>query len=99
MLAQLIKFTGISVLNTKDIPCIFDDSNLHTETNTEVWYLIFSGIFSGKYHTLNTTAAETARNKNAVKTGKHLFNIFGCDFFRVDPVNTDMGIVIISGVA
>ena len=83
----------------KNISRIFDHCNLHTEADAKIRDVLFSCIFCCQNHSFDTTAAKAAWNKNSVQLCKFFICVFRCDFFRIDPVDADMGVVIISCVA
>ena len=98
VLTQLVKLTGVCVPHTENISRVFNHGNLHTEADAKIRDILFSCIFCRQDHTLDSTTAKSSGDENTVKTSQYFIGVFCRNFFRIDPVYADMGIVIISGV-
>jgi hypothetical protein len=49
-------------LETTDVSCPFNDGDLETKTDTQVWDFLFSSPFGSRDHTLGTSQSETTGN-------------------------------------
>ena len=88
----------VGISNAGSIAGKFYHSDLHAETDAEIGDPVFSCIFCAQDHSVDPAAAESAGYDDAVQTGEHLVCIFRSDLLRIDPVNIDMDIVIITGM-
>ena len=71
-----VQFDAVRIIESADVSCIFNDSNLHTKTETKVWNFMFSCIFCSSNHSFYTTVTETTRYNNSVRITKNFFCIF-----------------------
>ena len=62
IISILVKFSRVSILFTKKIPCSFYNHNLHTEAKAKVRYSILPSITHGIYHAFYTSISKTTRH-------------------------------------
>ena len=73
-------------LETTDVSCPFDDGNLETETNTQVWDFLFSGPFGRRDHSLGTSQSETTGNDDTPGVSFQLLYMADCLTWRnIEP--------------
>ena len=94
-----IKFAGIGVFEHADVPRKFNYGNLHTKADSEIWNMVFTAVFCGFYHTLDSALAKAAGHNDSGTFGKLFCDIFGVHALAVNPVNLDVGAVGIARVA
>ena len=83
---NLIKFTRVCIGNSTNVSCVFDNGNLHAETNSEIGDIVLSCILCGKNHTLNASAAESAGNDDSVKVFERILIGFLGELLGIYPV-------------
>ena len=59
-----VKLNAVGIIVTADMSCKFDDGNLHTKTKSELWNLMFAGIFCCGNHAFHTTGTKTTGNND-----------------------------------
>ena len=94
--ALLIELARIGIRDPRHVSGIFNDRNLHAETDAEIGYALFPRKLCREDHAFDPAASESARNDDAVQPGERLLNAFLPDSLRIDPVDIDMDIVIIA---
>ena len=69
MFSARSKLSGICIGNTRNMAGIFNDGNLHAETYSKVWNMMFAGILRSDDHSLYPAMAEAAGHNDSVKAG------------------------------
>jgi hypothetical protein len=59
-------------LEATNVSCPFDDGNLETKTDTQVWDFLFSSPFGSRDHTLGTSQSETTGNNDTPEISLYL---------------------------
>ena len=67
------------------MPCVFDDGDLHTEANSEIWNFVFTRVFARRYHALDTARSKASGDNNAVHVFECLGNILVRYRLAVNP--------------
>ena len=80
-----IEFHAVCVFVTDDIPCKFNDRQLHTKAETKERNVVCTGVFDCCDLTFYTTMAKSTRNKNTAYVREEFFSIFFCYSFGIDP--------------
>ena len=93
-----IKFTGVGICQTRKTG-VFDDHDLHAETDAEVWDGVFSAVLRSQDHALNSTGTKAAGHKNAIQLSQRILIGFRRQRFGVNPANADFGIQGVSRMA
>lgn len=66
VLSLLVQLCRGSSLHGADVASELDNSDLHTEADTQVWSLVLTCVLRSLDHTLSTTVSETTWNQNSV---------------------------------
>ena len=99
MLTHRVKFTGIGVRQTGNIPGILNDGDLHTKADAEIRHLLFPGVLRRKDHALNAPAAKAAGNDDAVQMGQLFAHGVLRQCLRIDPLNIHHGVQRVARMA
>lgn len=65
------EFLTMCLSFTENIASKFDCHNLRTETNSKIWNVMDSSIFTCEYHPLDSSLSKTSGNTNPIKVFKH----------------------------
>ena len=63
---------------------------MHTETNSEIRYVVLSCVLCGKDHTFDSSAAESAGNNDSVKVFEHILIGFLGELLGIYPIYVNM---------
>ncbi|CCK08267.1 hypothetical protein BN128_2285 [Cronobacter sakazakii 696] len=82
------KFRGVGVLHARNIACIFNHRNLHTEADAEVRNVVFTGVARGGDFAFHAAITEAARDKDRIQTFQQFFAA-GFYVLRIDKLDVD----------
>ena len=99
MLAHRVKFAGIGVRQTGNIPGVLNDGDLHTKADAEIRHLLFPGVLRRKDHALNAPAAKAAGNDDAVQMGQLFAHGILRQCLRIDPLDVHHGVQRVARMA
>ena len=99
ILAKLIEFTGIGVLNARSIPGKLYDGDLHPQADAEQGDILLPGIPGGQNHAFHAPVPKASGNNDAILPGQLFRHGFGGNGFRIDPGNMHLGALGKAGMA
>ena len=97
--ALLVKLARVGVFYARYVSCVLDNRYLHTKTDAKVRNIVFAGVLRRQNHTLDTALIKAAGHYNTLQIFKGIGNVIFIDFFRVYPMNFNVGVIKISRVA
>ncbi len=94
----LNELSGVRLGHTGHIAGEFDDSELHTETDTEVGHLVFAGVTDGGNLAFRATTTKAPRHQNGINafqnTDTVLLNVFRIEINDIDlAARMDAGVL------
>ena len=84
-----IQLDTVCIIETAYVAGKFNDGNLHSETEPQIWNTLFPCVACGNDHSLNTTVSEATRYKNTVHISQKLVHIVNIYFLGINPLNID----------
>ena len=98
VLSVFCKFPAVRIRDPQHISCIFDNRDLHSETNAEIRDVPLSRIPAGEDHSFDPAVPESSRHQDPVRTREFLFDRILCQTLRIDPEYFNFGSVFIPSV-
>ena len=88
-----IEFSGIRVLQAKDMAAVFHNRHLHAKTNAQKRYLALTRIPNRGDLALDPALAKAAGYQNALHSLENLRHIFGRDQLGIDPADIHLDVI------
>ena len=83
----LVKLAGVRAFQMRGVARVFDDGDLHAETQSQIRDVLFAGVLRREDHALDAAVAEAARHENAAHAAELFFQILFGERFGVYPAD------------
>ena len=90
---ERIQFGGVGLGQPNLIAAVFDDRQLHAQTDAKERDIIFPGVGNGVDFALNAPFTESARDKNPVAFFKQISRVTGLQVFGADITQLHLGLI------
>ena len=89
MLWRLYKFCTGGLFQPRNVTRVFNHSDLHTQTDTQIRNLVFTGIFDGGDLSFDAPLTKATGHQDGIyavqSAGAFALNVFGVDVLEFDP--------------
>ena len=87
------EFRRSCAFNPGKAPRSLDHGHLHTETDAEIWHVVFARKLHGGNFAFRATLAKSARHQNTFHIGQMMNGVFGFEYLGIDPVHIHANII------